>query len=83
MGSHHSPQGSSLSHLSGRVPSELTFAETCEQQSFVPKNQNMQAFLFFCAKNLYIRFFCSNFAAKMRECENAYGQSEMDIITAV
>jgi len=38
------------------------YAETCEQQSFVPKNQNMQAFLFFCAKNLHIRFFCSNFA---------------------
>jgi len=42
---------------------EITFALSCEHQLFDPKNVIMQAYSIFCAKNLHIRFFCSNFAA--------------------
>ena len=47
----------------GRVPSESTFALTCQRQIFHQKTLKIQIFFIFFVKNLFLPFFCSTFAA--------------------
>ena len=45
---------------------EDTFAQSCEQQSFMQKYEILQANIIFLHKNLHIRIICSIFAGEMK-----------------